>query len=389
MQIKFSEIKKGSENEIVVEITQMPQIKEITRELEKLAPLAYQEDYDNAGLLVGHPDTEVSGVLLTLDITEDVITEAVQKGCNLIVAHHPIIFRGLKKLNGKNYVERTVIQAIKNDVALYATHTNLDHVQNGVNFKIAERLGLQHVKILAPKRQILKKLTFFSPIANTADILGALYSAGAGDVGAYKNCSFRTEGTGTFLPGETANPVIGSRGTPEEVTEHRAEVILPSYLEAQVLAALKKAHPYEEVAYYLHLLENENQEVGAGVVGELPESMETSAFLQFLKNRMNTGTIKYTAPLAGGTVKKIALCGGAGSFLLKNAINTGADVFVTADYKYHEFFDADNQIMICDIGHYESEVFTKDLLYHYLSGIFSNFALCLSETNTNPVKYFV
>ncbi len=366
----------------------MPQIKDITRELEHLAPLAYQEDYDNAGLLVGDPATEVSGILITLDITEDVIAEAVEKGCNLIVAHHPIIFRGLKKLNGKNYVERTVIKAIKNDVALYAAHTNLDHVQHGVNYKIAERLGLENVKILSPKKHVLKKLTFFTPIDSTAPILEALYDAGAGDVGNYTNCSFRSEGTGTFLPGDNAEPAIGSTGEQEEVTEHRVEVILPAHLESSILSTLKRVHPYEEVAYYLHLLENENQEVGAGVVGVLPEAMETDAFLQFLKTQMRTGTIRHTVPL-NKQIKRVALCGGAGSFLLNNAIRAGADAFVTADYKYHEFFDADNQIMICDIGHYESEVFTKDLLYHYLSGIFSNFALCLSETNTNPVKYFV
>jgi len=366
----------------------MPQIRDITRELEKLAPLSYQEDYDNAGLLVGSPDTEVSGILFALDITENVIDEAVTKRCNLIVAHHPVIFRGIKKLNGKNYVERTVIKAIKSDVALYATHTNLDHVQEGVNYKIAERLGLKNVRILAPKSQILKKLTFFVPPENSEKVLNALFQAGAGDIGQYKNCSFRTEGTGTFLPGENANPAIGSRGHFEQVRENRVEVIFPSYLESEVLSVLRKSHPYEEVAHYLHILENQNQEVGAGAVGNLSQPMETNAFLQLLKHQMNTGIIRHTAA-TGKRIQRVALCGGAGSFLLNDAIRTQADVFVTADYKYHEFFDADNKIMICDIGHYESEVFTKDLLYHYLSGIFSNFALCLSEVNTNPVKYFV
>ena len=366
----------------------MPQIKDITAELEKLAPLPYQEDYDNAGLMVGDPGMMVTGVLISLDITEEVITEAVQKGCNLIVAHHPIIFRGLKKLNGKNYVERTVIKAIKSDVALYASHTNLDHVQHGVNYTIAERLGLEQVRILAPKTQILKKLTFFAPLANTQSILDALFRAGAGEVGKYKNCSFRSEGTGTFLPGEDAQPVIGQPGSPEQVAEHRAEVIFPSHLQSAVLAALRKTHPYEEVAYYLHLLENENQDVGAGAVGDLQAPLSPEAFLQHLKTRMNTGTIRHTR-IVTNEIKRVAVCGGAGSFLLQDAIRAGADVFVTSDYKYHEFFDADNRIMICDIGHYESEVFTKDLLYHYLSGIFSNFALCLSDVNTNPVKYFV
>lgn len=366
----------------------MPQIKEITQALEKWAPLPYQESYDNAGLLVGSLSTDVSGVLISLDVTEEVVEEAIQRGCNLIVAHHPIVFEGLKRFNGNNYVERTVIKAIQNNVAIYATHTNLDHVSTGVNKMIAERLGLVNFRILAPKSQILKKLTFFVPTSHTKSVLNSLFEVGAGEIGNYKNCSFRSEGWGTFLPDGDANPAIGKVGKLEEVTEHRAEVMFPSHLQNQILHALRKAHPYEEVAYYLHLLENENQEVGAGAVGELPVAMPVQDFLRHLKNSMNASVVKHTAP-AGAEIKTVALCGGAGSFLLSNAKRAKADVYITADYKYHEFFDAENDIMICDIGHYESEVFTKDLLYKYLSGNFSNFALCLSEVNTNPVRYFI
>ncbi|MBO9613667.1 MAG: Nif3-like dinuclear metal center hexameric protein [Dyadobacter sp.] len=362
-------------------------IKEILTELEKLAPLPYQEDYDNAGLLVGTPDTEVTGILFTLDITEDIVDEAVRKQCNLIVAHHPIIFKGLKKLNGKNYVERTVIKAIKNDIALYATHTNLDHVVGGVNWQIAKRLGLQNIRVLAPKRQILSKLAFFCPVENTQQILQALFEAGAGEIGEYRNCSFRGEGLGTFLPSNNANPAIGTRGELETVNEHRVEIMLPSHLQGQVLGALKRAHPYEEVAYYMSALENENQEVGAGAIGELPEALDTIAFLTHLKHSMEASVIKHTDP-TGKVIRRVAVCGGAGSFLLRNAISAQADVYVTADYKYHEFFDAEGRIMICDLGHYESEVFTKNLLHDYISGKFSNFALCLSEISTNPVRYF-
>ncbi|WP_026630982.1 Nif3-like dinuclear metal center hexameric protein [Dyadobacter alkalitolerans] len=363
-------------------------IKEITQVLEQLAPLAYQESYDNAGLIVGSGQVEVSGVLLTLDVTEEVVAEAIVRNCNLIIAHHPIVFKGLKKLNGKNYVERTVLKAIKNDIAIYAIHTNLDHVTNGVNWQIANLLGLENIRVLSPKRQILSKLTFFSPVENTQSILDALHDAGAGNIGNYSNCSFKTEGTGTFRPNAAANPVIGKNGEQEEVREHRAELIFPSHLESAILRALRHAHPYEEVAYYLSSLENENQEVGAGAIGELPEPIETEAFLRLLKEKMNLHVIKHTRPVKNA-VQRIAVCGGAGSFLLPNAIGAGADIFVTADYKYHEFFDAENSIMICDVGHYESEVFTKNLLYNYLSGKFPNFALCLSEVNTNPVRYFV
>lgn len=366
----------------------MTKIKQITQQLEKLAPIPYQESYDNAGLIVGDPETEITGILFSLDVTEEIVAEAIDKNCNLIVAHHPIVFKGLKKLNGNNYVERTVIKAIKNDIAIYAIHTNLDHVAQGVNWKIAERLELLNVKVLAPKKELLSKLTFFVPVKNSQNVLDALFEAGAGEIGQYKNCSFRTEGIGTFQPGEAANPVIGSRGVNEEVAEHRIEVMFPSYLESTILSVLKKNHPYEEVAYYLQLLENENQEVGAGAVGELTEPMDPKDFLRFVKDQMHTSVIRHTIPL-NKKIQRVAVCGGAGSFLLPNAIRAKADVFITADYKYHEFFDADNRIMICDIGHFESEVFTKDLLYNYLSGIFSNFALCLSEVNTNPVRYFV
>lgn len=366
----------------------MPQIHEITSTLEKLAPLPYQESYDNAGLLVGNPQTEVKGVLISLDVTEEIVAEAIQKGCNLIVAHHPIVFKGLKKLNGKNYVERTVIKAIQNDIAIYATHTNLDHVHLGVNKQIADRLGLTHVKILAPKSQLLKKLTFFSPIDHTDRILAALFQAGAGQIGNYSQCSFYTEGQGTFLPNERAQPFIGTEGKQEQVVEHRAEVMFPAYMESKIISTLKTIHPYEEIAFYIQLLENENQEVGAGAIGTLAEEMDFADFMQHLKACMQTNVIRHTQPLSK-KIRTVALCGGAGSFLLPQAMAAKADVYITGDYKYHEFFDADQRILICDIGHYESEVFTKDLLYHYLSGFFSNFALCLSETNTNPIQYYV
>ncbi len=365
----------------------MLQIKDITQYLERLAPLALQESYDNAGLLVGNPQAIVTGILVTLDCTEAVVQEAIQQGCNLIVAHHPIVFKGLKKINGKNYVERTIIAAIKNDIAIYASHTNLDHVTGGVNFKIAQQLQLTQARILAPKKQELKKLVSFVPTAHTQQVLDVLYEAGAGQIGAYKNCSFRTEGIGTFKPTGNAQPFIGTLEQDETVQENRIEVILPAYLEHSVLAALRRAHPYEEVAYYLSVLENEFAEIGAGVIAELPEALTPVAFLHYLKRQMQLPLIKHTA-LGNKPIKKVAVCGGAGSFLLPDAIRAGADAFITADYKYHEFFDAENKLIICDIGHYESEVFTKDLIISYLSEKFSNFAILESQVNTNPVFYF-
>lgn len=362
-------------------------VSEVTQYLESIAPRAYQEAYDNSGLLTGNPEQEVTGILITLDCTEAVVEEALQKKCNLIVAHHPIIFKGLKKITGSNYVERTVLMAIKNDIAIYAIHTNLDNVHTGVNRKIAEKIGLRNLKILAPKNNTLTKLVTFIPKANADAVLDALYTAGAGQVGDYKNCSFQTTGTGTFMPTEKANPHIGKALLQEEVEEVRAEVIFPSHQEGKIVYALKKAHPYEEAAYYLTPLNNENQEVGSGMVGELDAPLQPVEFLKHLKAAMDLKVIRHTAVL-DKPIKKVAVCGGAGSFLLSAAIRSGAQAFVTADFKYHEFFDADNQIVIADIGHYESEVYTKELLGDILKEKFPTFAVNFSGTITNPVRYF-
>lgn len=365
----------------------MPTIANIAHHLEQLAPLSYQESYDNAGLITGNPPAEVNGILITLDAIEPVIDEAIALGCNLVVAHHPIVFSGLKKITGRNYVERVIIKAIKNDIALYAIHTNLDNVLNGVNAKISDKLGLLNRRLLVPKRNLLKKLTVFVPLADTQTLLDALAGAGAGQIGNYSHCSFTVSGQGTFQPNERANPYLGQRGQPERVAENRIEVIFPGHLEAQLLAAMRQAHPYEAVAHYVHLLENTHQEVGAGMVGELPTPLPETAFLQLLKDRFQLSVVRHTA-LRGRDVHRVAVCGGAGSFLLNHAIGAKADFFVSADYKYHEFFDADGKIVIADIGHYESEVCTKELLWEKLAGTFPNERIIISAVNTNPVNYF-
>lgn len=361
-------------------------IKDVTDYLETLAPRNLQESYDNAGLITGQPSSLLKGILVTLDCIEDTVQEAIDRGCNLIVAHHPIVFRGLKKLTGANYVERTVIKAIKNDIAIYAIHTNLDNVITGVNRKICEKIGLTDVKILVPRKDTLAKLVTFVPLENKDQVLTALHEAGAGQIGDYKNCSFSVEGTGTFLPTEGTNPHIGSAGKQEYVQEVRVEVIFPIHLERKVLHALKRSHPYEEVAYYLSTLHNENQEVGSGMTGMLPSPMEPIEFLEGLKSRMNLKVIRHTQ-LTTQKVRKVAVCGGAGSFLLPAAISADAQVFITSDVKYHEFFDADGRIILADIGHYESEVFTKELLKEVLMKKFPTFAINFSDTVTNPISY--
>ncbi|CCH00242.1 protein of unknown function DUF34 [Fibrella aestuarina BUZ 2] len=364
-----------------------PILRDLTNYLDAFAPPAYQEAYDNAGLIVGDPNVPITGVLVSLDATEAVVDEAIAKGCNVIVAHHPIVFKGLKKLNGKNYVERTVIKALKNDVALFAAHTNLDNVAGGVNFHIAQRLGLQNVQILAPKAQTLSKLVVYTPEADLNGVLTALYEAGAGRIATYDHCSFRVGGTGTFRPLDGANPVVGAVGHDETVQELRLEVLLPTYLEGAAVRAMQQAHSYEVPAYDLYALNNTNQTVGSGAVGDLPESMDERTWLRHLKTSMGATVVRHT-PLRDRPIRRVAVCGGAGSFLLGDALRAGADAFVTADYKYHEFFDAEGRLVICDIGHYESEVFTKDLIQQHLAQKFTTFAVILSETNTNPVSYY-
>lgn len=362
-------------------------ISEIIQYLELTAPPAFQESYDNAGLLTGMKSWDCTGALVTLDATEEVIMEAKQNNCNLVIAHHPIIFRGLKKINGKNYVERAVIAAIKNDIAIYAIHTNLDNVLQGVSGKMAELLGLQNINILHFRENTLKKLFTFVPIESAEDVRKAIFDAGGGNIGKYSQCSFNMDGTGTFMAKEGADPYIGEVGKPTSTKEMKIEVVFPHYLEAQVVQAMLDAHPYEEVAYDVVALANFYQYSGSGVVGELPEAMAEKDFLSKLKEVFRLPVVRHT-PLLNRPVKRVALCGGAGSFLIPNALGARADFYVTADVKYHEFFDADGRMVIADIGHFESEQFTIDLLHDLLVQKFLTFAVLKSGIKTNPVNYF-
>ncbi|WPR73685.1 Nif3-like dinuclear metal center hexameric protein [Algoriphagus sp. NG3] len=361
-------------------------ISEVISYLEQFAPPSYQESYDNATLITGNREAEVTGIICTLDCLETIVDEAIELGANLIVAHHPIVFKGMKSLTGRNYVERTIIKAIKNDIAIYAIHTNLDHVAHGVNKRISDRLQLKDTKILQPKKQLLSKLVFFVPEPEKDKVLQAVYSAGAGKIGEYSDCSFQVKGTGTFTPSEIANPTLGQRGKAQQEEEVRVEVLVANHLLSKVLIKMREFHPYEEVAYYVQSLENENQEVGAGMIGTLPMELESEEFLDYLKVKMNLEVLKHTQ-LIPGKIRKVAVCGGAGIFLLGDAKRAGADVFVTADVKYHEFFDADGELILCDIGHYESEIFTKELLREVLSQNFPNIALYLTKVVTNPSSY--
>ncbi|NOZ45219.1 MAG: Nif3-like dinuclear metal center hexameric protein [Chlorobi bacterium] len=361
-------------------------LKKITSYLEKIADLHYQESYDNSGLIVGNPEQEIKSALICIDVTEAVIEEALQNNINLIISHHPVLFGSLKKITGKNYVERILIKAIKNDIAVYALHTNLDNVFNGVNGEICKRLALSNCRILKPVNELLYKLVTFIPVKSLDKVSKALFSSGAGNIGNYDSCSFNTEGFGTFRANEAANPFVGEKGKLHKENEVRFETIFPKHLTANIIQALVQSHPYEEVAYDIYPLMNTYNKIGAGMIGELEHEISEADFLRKIKNIFNSGVIRHTE-LLNRKITKVAFCGGSGSFLLQEAMRKNADIFITADFKYHQFFDAEGKILIADIGHYESEQFTKYLIYNLLIKKFPKFALHLSKINTNPIKY--
>jgi dinuclear metal center YbgI/SA1388 family protein len=362
-------------------------LKDLIHHLESLAPRQLQEDYDNSGLQVGDPEAEVASVLICLDCTEEVVEEAKVHGAGLIISHHPVIFKGLKSITGRTYVERTIVKAIKYGIAIYSIHTNLDNVLSGVNGEIAQRLGLKPIGVLDPKPGQLRKLVVFVPNEHAEKVRSAMFAAGAGGIGNYDECSFNIQGTGTFKAGAGADPFVGKIGQRHEEPEVHVEVLVRSTQENQVLQAMREAHPYEEVAYDLYPLLNTDRFTGSGLVGEWEEPLEGKAFLERLKQVFRLKVIRHTQ-LLDRPVKKVALCGGSGSFLINKAIAAGADAFVTGDIKYHQFFDADGRLLIADIGHYGSEQYTMNLIQRLLNEKFPTFAVRLTETVTDPIYHY-
>jgi dinuclear metal center YbgI/SA1388 family protein len=361
-------------------------IKEILQLIEQLAPLPLQEDFDNSGLQVGDANREVMGALLCIDVTENVIEEAISLNCNLIISHHPLAFKPFKSLIGSTYVERCMINAIKNDIVIYAAHTNLDNAIDGVNFQLAKMLGLQNVRILSSQKNALLKLVTFVPDTHAENVRTALFNAGAGNIGNYDSCSYNLSGEGTFRAKEGANPFVGEIGEIHSEKEVRIETILPRYKQNEVLRSLLAVHPYEEPAYDFYPLENKWTQAGSGVVGELPEPMPEQEFLYLLKDVFNLSTIKHTK-LQNRDIRDVAICGGSGAFLIPQAIGYGADAFVTGEAKYNDFYDVDGRLLFAVVGHYESEICTKDIFFEVISKKFPTFVLHKSAFDSNPVKY--
>jgi dinuclear metal center YbgI/SA1388 family protein len=363
-------------------------VKDITNYLEEIAPISLQEGYDNSGLIVGNPDAEIQQILICLDSIEAVVDEAIQKRCQMILAHHPIVFKGLKKFNGANYVEKVVMKAIKHDIAIYAIHTNLDNVlSNGVNEKFAEKLQLSGTEVLLAKKGQLKKLIVFVPESHAEDVRRAVGEAGAGRLGNYDFCSYESKGEGRFRGNVDSKPFAGEPGKLHSEPEQRLEVLFPAHLQKVVIEAMLVEHPYEEPAYDIIPTENIDKGLGSGLIGELEKPMSLDEFLSHLKLVMRAEVIRF-AKARDKMIKRVAICGGSGSFLLGAAKSRKADVFVTGDFKYHEFFDGENQLHICDIGHYESEQFTIELLGGIINKKFPNFAVLFTESSSNPVNYY-
>lgn len=363
-------------------------IKEIIAAVDVFAAPELQEDWDNAGLLTGNAAWECSGVLCTLDVTLAVLEEAIRTRCNLIIAHHPILFKGLKRITGKTYVEAVIIEALKKDIAIYAAHTNLDNVVAGVNGKIAEKLGLQNCSVLAPKPKPLRRLITFAPHDKAGGVRQALFTAGAGHIGNYSECSFNSRGTGTFKAEAGADPYVGEIGRRHEEEETKIEIVFPAYLELQVVKALQHAHPYEEVAYDIFMMENTHKGIGAGLIGELENDWSEADFLKRVQTIFKTPCVRHTA-FIGNRVRRVAVCGGSGAFLIKQAAQQGAQIYITADVKYHEFFEAEDRLVLADVGHFESEQYTIELLHDLIVKKFPTFAVRKTEVNTNPVQYLL
>ena len=361
-------------------------ISQIIESLENFAPLVLQESFDNSGLQIGDTSQKVKGILLCLDVTEEVIEEAIELDCNLIISHHPLLFKPIKRLTGKTYIERCVVKACKNDLVVYSAHTNLDNAFDGLNFYLAEKLGLQNLRILSPKKDFLLKLVTFVPESHVESVRLALFSAGAGSIGNYDSCSFNVLGKGTFRAGENANPFVGKLNELHTEPEIRIETILPIQKKSSVLQALLAVHPYEEPVYDFYTLVNDCDRAGSGVVGELPYPENEEVFLQKLKTIFKLKTLKHS-PITGKEIKEVALCGGGGAFLIPEAISYGADIFITGEAKYNDYFDVEDKILLAVIGHYESEIVTKELFYDIITKKIANFAVHFSTTNSNPVNY--
>ncbi|MBP5687674.1 MAG: Nif3-like dinuclear metal center hexameric protein [Muribaculaceae bacterium] len=360
-------------------------VKEITDAIEAVAPLYLQESWDNSGMQVGDQDSEVTGVVLCTDVREEIVDEAIERGANMIISHHPLLFRGLKKIVGRSYQERIVAKAIKNDITIYCAHTNMDSAVGGVNFKMAEKLGMTGVRVLDPQQGTQRKIVVFVPTEAVAMVEKAMCDAGAGRLGNYDNCTYSMNGEGHYRALDGAEPWAGKVGEKHSEPEVRLEVLVHKALCGRVVAAMIKAHPYEEPAFDIIALENGDKYAGLGVIGDV-EPQDARGFLEKVKNAFEVEAVRYSGNL-DRQVRRVAMCGGAGADFIGLAMSQGADVYITGDMKYHEFQGNEERIILADIGHYESEHYTKEIFYDIISKKNPNFAVDFAKSEKNQVKY--
>lgn len=361
--------------------------KDIFDRIERWAPREIAWERDNIGLQVGSADREVNKILLTLDLTEPALKKALEQNCSLIITHHPLIFNPLKKIDIQNNLKSRLIEKlIKNNITLYSAHTNLDYTKKGVSFILAEKLALKNLRFLSPIERTQSKIVVFTPSYSLEKVSDAIFSAGGGIIGEYSECSFRSNGKGTFRGSELSNPSIGIKKKKEIVDEIRLEVVADNWKINSVMHAIKKVHPYEEPAIDIYPLKNRGN-YGVGAVGELNKPMSAAYFLNYVLDKLKIRNFRYSGK-SGGMISKIAVCGGAGSEYINDAVNAGADAFITADVRYHAFQEAEGKILLIDAGHYETEIFALDAVSRFLKKNFEDIEIIKFTKNVNPVIFY-
>lgn len=367
-------------------------VKELIKYLEDWAPPGAAWEKDNVGLLVGSGDEKIENIFLSLELTGEVLEQALKKNCNFIFTHHPLIFNPVKNLDvNKNPNSKLIYKLIKNDINLFSAHTNLDFTKDGVSFTLAKKLKLNKITFLKNEESNQFKVVVFLPETNLDEVASAMFNQGAGIIGEYNNCSFRTNGIGTFKGSANSNPFIGKKENFEKANEVRLEVLVDSWKLNKVINAMLKSHPYEEPAYDIYPLRNKNVNYGAGAIGELDNEMNVNEFLKHVEKSLLLSNFRF---VNGNKrrIKKVAVCGGSGSELLNDAISKNADVFITADIKYHTFHDAKNKILLIDAGHYETEVVILKIVEEKIKKLIKekkeNIKVYKYSSSTNPVKFY-
>lgn len=367
--------------------TRILPLKTLLAGLEQWVPFVWQENYDNAGLILGDPNQQIRKALVCFDVTPEVVDEAVRNEADLILSHHPAIFKGIKRINPASRLGYMLKQSLCHDIAWCALHTNLDNTLSGVNSWLCEHLGLQEVRPLVPLQGIYGKLQVYVPEAYAEKLRQALAEAGCGAGTKYDTCSYTSRGEGRFRAGSQAHPFTGRIGELHCEAECKIECLYPLHKTRQVLDVLRTNHPYEEPAFDLLPLQNEAVEQGAGAIGILPETMQERELLDKLKELTGVHCIRHSG-FQGRRIKKIALCGGSGGSFIANACGQKADVYITGDLKYHDFTDTEPGTWLVDIGHFESEKFAMELIFRFIRKNFPNFAVSISEQAKNPVSFY-